>query len=89
MSSARMFSAIVLILALASGLVAQQPPYKFSTTVTGQPLYTFGTTVAAKSGFRGEIYLIDPGSQKLPDFAKLRPASVIYTPYLCVPPRSR
>jgi hypothetical protein len=76
-----------LMVALALRVAAQQP-YKFSTTVVGEPLYTFGTTVAANSGFRGEIYHIAPGSQKLPNFAKLKPVGAIYTPYLCVPSRS-
>jgi len=64
------------------------PPYKFSTTVTGEPLYTFGTTVAANSGFKGEIYLLHPGTPKLPHFTRLKPVGSIYTPYLCVPSRS-
>jgi hypothetical protein len=83
MSSAQ----IMLMLALPLTLAAQQQPYKFSTTVYGEPLYTFGTTVVANSGFRGVIYPIEPGAERLPDFAKLTPAGVIYTPSLCVPPR--
>ncbi|MFN7999120.1 MAG: PA14 domain-containing protein [Bryobacteraceae bacterium] len=78
---------LLLAPALAVGLAGQQPPYKFSTTVYGEPLYTFGTTTIA-NGFRGEIYLIEPGSRRLPDFSALKPVGVIYTPYLCVPPRS-
>jgi hypothetical protein len=85
MPSVPIGSGAALILALALKLAAQQPPYKFSTTVIGEPLYTFGTTVAANSGFRGEIYYIDPGSRKLPNFSKLKPVGAIYTPYLCVP----
>jgi hypothetical protein len=81
------FSGMVVMLSIAPTLVAQEPMYK-STTVVAEPLYTFGTTVVANSGFRGEINLIDPGSQKLPDFSKLTPIGVIHTPYLCVPPRS-
>jgi len=81
-------SGTALILSLAFRLAAQQPPYKFSTTVIGEPLYTFGTTVAANSGFRGEIYHISPGSQRLPNFSRLKPVGAIYTPYLCVPFRS-
>ena len=77
-----------LVMMLALGLAAQEPVYKFSTTVVAEPLYTFGTTAAANSGFRGEIYYLDPGSRRLPNFAALQPAGVIYTPYLCVPPRS-
>jgi hypothetical protein len=88
MPSVQMISGIALSLTLALRLGSQQPPYKFGTTVIGEPLYTFGTTVAANSGFRGEIYLVHPGTQKLPNFSKLRPVGTIYTPYLCVPWRS-
>jgi hypothetical protein len=78
---------MVAMLGVGLGLIAQEPVYKFSTTVVAQPPYTFGTTVVASSGFRGEIYYLDPGTQKLPDFETLKPVGVIYTPYLCVPPR--
>ncbi|HTS25469.1 MAG TPA: PA14 domain-containing protein [Bryobacteraceae bacterium] len=88
MFSPRQFSAPILLAMLASALVAQDAPYRFSTTVYGEPIYTFGTTVADNSGFRGEIYHIAPGRSKLPDFSKLNPVGVIYTPYLCVPPRA-
>ena len=88
MSSVLTISAAALILALAPRLAAQQPPYKFPTTQGGEPVYTFGTTVAANSGFRGEIYHINPGTEKLPNFSKLKPVGAIYTPYLCVPFRS-
>ena len=72
------------------GAMAQQqePPYKFGTTVVGEPLYKFGTTVAANSGFRGEIYFLEPDTGALPDFRKLKPVGAIYTPYLCVPYQS-
>src|SRR5207247_4488038 len=83
MGSVQKITRIVLMLTIAFRLVAQLPPYKFSTTVVGEPLYTFGTTVAANSGFRGEIYHIDDRSLKLPDFSKLKPVGVIFTPYLC------
>jgi hypothetical protein len=88
MAPAPSSSAAIVTLAFALSLAAQEPVYKFSTTVNGEPLYTFGTTVVATTGFRGEIYFIKPGSRKLPDFSKLKPVGVIYTPYLCVPPRS-
>jgi PA14 domain len=81
-------SVYLVMLAQAVSFAAQEPVYKFSTTVIGEPLYTFGTTVVATSGFRGEIFYIDPGSRKLPNFSKLKPVGVIYTPYLCVPLRS-
>ena len=45
----------MVMLALAGNVAAQEPLYKFSTTVIGEPIYTFGTTVVATSGFRGEI----------------------------------
>lgn len=78
----------VLALGAVFRLVAQEPPYKFSTTVFGKPLYTFGTSAVSNTGFRGEIYYIEPGSQRLPDFSTLQPVGSIYTPYLCVPVRS-
>jgi hypothetical protein len=62
-----------------------EPPYKFSTTVSGEPLYKFGTTVVATSGFRGDIYYIEYNALQLPKFSKLKPVGSIYTPYLCVP----
>jgi len=87
MPSVPAISSAALYLTLTLNLLAQ-PPYKFHTTVVGEPLYTFGSTVAANSGFRGEIYPIDPGSRKLPNFSKLKPVGTIYTPSLCVPARS-
>jgi hypothetical protein len=71
------------ILALALPLGAQEEPrYKFSTTV-----YTFGTTVVDNGGFRGDIYYLDEGVEKLPNFSKLKPVGTIYTPALYVPSR--
>jgi hypothetical protein len=69
-----------LILAMAA---QEAPRYKFSTTV-----YTFGTTTAINSGFRGDIYHIEEGSEKLPNLSKLKPVGSIYTPALNVPYRS-
>ena len=79
----------LLLFALAT-LAAQQegPPYKFSAPVSGAPLYKFGTTVVATSGFRGEIYFIEPGTDRLPDFSKLKPVGTIYAPCLIVPLQS-
>src|SRR5436190_4347943 len=70
---------LLLLLAIA---VQDEPRYKFSTTV-----YTFGTTVATNSGFRGDIYLLQEGADRLPDFEKLKPVGSIYTPALFVPAR--
>jgi hypothetical protein len=71
------------ILGITLSLAAQEPPVKFSTTV-----YLFGTTVASNSGFRGDIYHLEPDTEKLPNFSKLKPVGTIYTPYLNVPYRS-
>jgi len=69
-------------------LYAQDPVYKFSTTVFGEPIYTFGTTTVSNRGFEGRIYYLDPGTARLPDFSKLEPVGTIYTPYLFVPLRA-
>jgi hypothetical protein len=71
-----------LILPVALSLAAQEPQYKFSTTV-----YTFGTTVTDNSAFRGDIYYLNEGAEKLPNFSKLKPVGSIYTPALFVPSR--
>src|SRR5262245_9237086 len=77
------FKTIAGIALMAARLSAQEPLYKFSTTV-----YTFGTTTASNSGFRGQIYHLKPESKKLPDFSKMKPVGSIYTPALNVPHRS-
>jgi PA14 domain len=82
------FAGALLMLSLALCAAAQEPQYKFSTTVYGTPPYTFGTTTMSNSGFHGQIYFIDPGSRKLPHFSRLKPVGSIYVPYLCVPARS-
>jgi hypothetical protein len=73
------------VLAMTIPLAAQQsePLYKFSTTV-----YTFGTTVADNRGLRGDIYHLEPATEKLPDFRRMTPVGSIYTPVLSVPYRS-
>jgi len=67
---------IALALAVSSGF-AQEPPAA-----------TFGTTVVVSGGLRGAIYHIRPGSNRLPDFARLKPVGVIYASSLNVPPQS-
>ena len=74
---------ILVLLMLLAGAAQEEPRYKFSTTV-----YTFGTTVSSNSGFRGDIYHIEEGSEKLPDLSKLKTVGSIYTPVLHVPYRS-
>jgi hypothetical protein len=45
----------------------------------------FGTTVVVSAGLRGVIYHIPPGTNRLPNFAKLKPQGAIYTSSLNVP----
>jgi len=62
--------------------VAQEPPYKFETTVVA-----LGTSVVIPGGLRGEIYYIKPGVSRLPDLRRLQPVGTIYTQSLNVPPQ--
>lgn len=48
---------------------------------------TFGVTVVDPYGLRGEIFLLKPGTAKLPKFEKLEPVGTIYTSSLNIPPR--
>lgn len=48
----------------------------------------FGTTVVRPFGLRGDIYLLKPGTARLPDFSKLEPIGAIYTSYLKIPPHN-
>jgi hypothetical protein len=68
-------------LVLLTGFCFAQDP-----TPTQEPMARFGTTVVKSSGFRGEIYLLRPETDKLPNFRKLRPEGTIYTTRLDVPP---
>jgi len=52
------------------------------------PVTTFGTTVVVPSGLRGEIYFLKTGASRLPNFDKMEPVGVIYTPALNIPPRN-
>jgi hypothetical protein len=47
--------------------------------------YTFGTTVASSSGFQGNLYLLKPHTELLPNFKRMKPAGVIYTTRLNIP----
>ena len=71
----------LLALIMASTLCAQQQP------ASDETMYSFGTTVFANTGFRGEIYYIEQGAAKLPDFSKLKSLGTIYTPSLNIPLR--
>jgi len=69
-----------LILLLSGSLAPAQEPQE------DRPV--FGTTVVISSGLRGTIYHIHRGSVVLPDFSKLKPAGVIYTTSLDIPPQN-
>ncbi len=49
---------------------------------------SFGITVVDPYGLRGEIYLLKPGTHRLPKFEKLEPVGTIYTSKLDIPPRA-
>lgn len=48
------------------------------------PVYNFGITAVGSSGFKGDIYLLKEGTDRLPNFKKLKPIGSIYTPHLFV-----
>jgi hypothetical protein len=48
---------------------------------------TFGTTVVSTSALQGKVYLIKPGTKRLPQFEKLNPVGSIYTTSLNVWPQ--
>jgi PA14 domain-containing protein len=59
----------------------------FSALLQAQePVARFGTTVVKSAGFRGDVYLLHPGTQKLPNFRRLRSVGSIYATALNVPP---
>ena len=75
----RVSLATVLFVELAAhSLAAQEPAYKFSTTV-------FGTTVVIPAGLKGLVYELEPDTKMLPNFESMRPVAVVYTTALNVP----
>lgn len=48
---------------------------------------TFGTTVIDSAGFRGDIYLLKPGTEFLPNFKRLHSIGSIYVTRFAVYPR--
>ena len=53
-----------------------------------QPAYTFGTTVVDSSGLQGRVFQLEPNTQKLPKFGRLKPAATVYTTSLNVWPQN-
>jgi hypothetical protein len=52
------------------------------------PTVTFGTTVTSSSGLRGDVYLLKPFTDQLPNFKRMKPVGSIYTTSLQIWPRS-
>jgi hypothetical protein len=68
---------------LAGHALAQQ-----ETLTKGAETTTFGTAVVIPSGLHGDIYYLQEGAWKLPDFDKLKSVGAIYATSLNVPPQS-
>ena len=62
----------------------------FGACLFGQenPVATFGTTVAISSGLQGNLYLLKPGGESLPNFRRMQPIGSVYTTSLRISPRS-
>jgi hypothetical protein len=50
-----------------------------------EPRPVFGITVVIPSALQGRIYHLRHGTQKLPDFRKMKPAGTLYTTSLNIP----
>jgi hypothetical protein len=50
-----------------------------------EPTPTFGVSVVDSAGLQGRVYLLREGSDKLPDFEKMKSVGAIYTSSLNVP----
>jgi PA14 domain len=48
---------------------------------------TFGITVVIPSGLKGSIYNLRHGTNKLPNFRKMKPVGTIYATSLNIPPQ--
>lgn len=66
---------VACLIAVAAGLLAQEPAV------------TFGTTVVIPSGLEGHVYHIRHNTKELPNFAKMKPVGAIYATSLNVPPQ--
>jgi outer membrane protein OmpA-like peptidoglycan-associated protein len=59
-----------------------------SETLSDESLNSFGTANQTPFSFKGKVYLIPEGTNKLPDFSKLTPVGIVYAKTLNVPPRN-
>lgn len=60
----------------------------FATMAALAQEYHFGTTTVSTSALQGKVYLIRPGTDRLPNFDKLRPEGSVYTNSLNIWPQS-
>ena len=67
---------------LALSLAGAQTP-----AIRDAPITTFGVTVVDPFGLRGEIYLLEPNTDRLPKFEKLKSVGAVYTSALNIPTR--
>ena len=67
---------------LALSLADAQTP-----AIRDAPITTFGVTVVDPFGLRGEIYLLEPNTDRLPKFEKLKSVGAVYTSALNIPTR--
>ena len=68
--------------------LAQEPNASLPPQSLGDAPYKLGVTVVSTEGFRGDIYLLKPGTEKLPNFKRHKAVGSIYTPVLDVPART-
>ena len=79
MLSVLLMPALLYLVFLATALCTAQ-----EVTPPDGPVYNFGITAVGSSGFKGDIYLIGEGADRLPNFKKLKPVGSVYTPHLFV-----
>lgn len=58
------------------------------TPAPDAPEYTFGSTVVSTSALQGKVYPLKRGTQRLPNFEKLKPAGAIYATSLNIWPQN-
>jgi hypothetical protein len=68
-------------LLFATLAAAQTPP-------PSPPVPTFGTTVVDTQGLKGDLYLMSPDSEELPNFKRMKPVGSIWTTALNVTTRA-
>jgi outer membrane protein OmpA-like peptidoglycan-associated protein len=77
---------ISIALSLLIGLMI--PLWALQSPQSGDHQAVFGSKEKVAFALQGDIYYLDQGASKLPDFSKLKPQGSIYTTELNVPQRS-